>query len=257
MTAVERQSSLLAGAAQTEMKILISVSEKEKSQGVNSPYYKALVNAGAEPEELEMVVASDAACPEERAFDGIVFTGGEDVDPAFYDEPKKHENVRTNRKRDEFELHLLDRALESRLPILGICRGAQMINVKFGGSLYQDLKNDFVPSVLPGVEHRQAGSRSAATHSVTVTEPESKLAEFFTGQCRVNSLHHQAIKRVGHGLKVTAYSEDGLPEAIEAADAYPFLMAVQWHPEEMTNREEQLKIFQTFVEKCRKSSQSD
>jgi putative glutamine amidotransferase len=250
------EGELFAGTARGKMKILISVSDKERTQGTRSPYFKALVEAGAQPEELELVTAADGSCPLQETFAGVLFTGGEDVDPEFYDEPQKHENVRPNRKRDEFEMELLGRALEGRRPVLGICRGAQMVNVKFGGSLYQDLKSDFVPSEHLGIEHRQTGSRALATHSVTVTEPDSRLAKIFTGRCRVNSLHHQAIRRVGHGLKVTAYSEDGLPEAIETADDYPFLMAVQWHPEEMTNREEQLKIFQTFLEKCRQATKS-
>ncbi len=237
------------------MKILISVSDKEKPQGSSSPYFKALAAAGAEPQELQLVTAADGPRAREEEFSGVLLTGGEDVDPELYDERKKYDNVRTNRKRDEFELALLDRALQARRPLLGICRGAQMINVKFGGALYQDLKSDFVPDEPPGVEHKQPGARTLATHSVTVTEPASHLAETFTGNRRVNSLHHQAIKRVGRGLKVTAYSEDGLPEAIESATPYPFLLAVQWHPEEMTDREEQLNIFRQFVEKCRAAAE--
>jgi gamma-glutamyl-gamma-aminobutyrate hydrolase PuuD len=236
------------------MKILISVSDKEKAQGSNSPYFKAMIAAGARREELELVAAADAPRALEEDCSGVLFAGGEDVDPELYDERKKYDSVRINRKRDEFELALLDRALQARRPLLGICRGAQMINVKFGGALYQDLKSDFVPLDTPGVEHKQPGGRSQPSHSVTVTEPESKLAAVFTGSCRVNSLHHQAIKRVGHGLKVTAYSEDGLPEAIEGANPYPFLLAVQWHPEEMTDHAEQLELLRQFIARCREAA---
>jgi putative glutamine amidotransferase len=125
-----------------------------------------------------------------------------------------------------------------------------MINVKFGGTLIQDIKSE------TGLEreHRQPGSRSDRTHTVTVTEPESTLAGVVSGSCRVNSLHHQAIKRLGRGLKVTAHSEDGLVEAVEAADEYPFLMAVQWHPEELVDHPEQKKIFEQFVAKCREAA---
>ena len=94
-------------------------------------------------------------------------------------------------------------------------------------------------------------TRGTPFHTVTLTEPASRLAEVFQGSCRVNSLHHQAIRRVGRGLKVTAYSEDGLVEAVEAADNYPFLVAVQWHPEEMADRPEQKRIFEQFLAKCR------
>ncbi len=234
------------------MKIAISVSAKEKTKGKSSPYARALVAAGAKAEEVELVAA---AAPDVHAeeYDGILFAGGEDVDPAYYDEKIRHRSVRPARTRDQFEMTLLERALERRLPILGICRGAQMIDVKFGGALYQDLASE--PGFAGGINHRQADDRTAPVHSVTITEPDSRLGGAMRGSCRVNSLHHQAIKRVGHGLKVTAYSEDGLPEAVEAADDYPFLLAVQWHPEEMTEQPEQRKIFEQFIGECRKAAE--
>jgi len=123
-----------------------------------------------------------------------------------------------------------------------------MINVKFGGTLYQDLNSE----ACVEREHMQSAPRPQPTHTVTLTDPESQLAETFQGSCLVNSLHRQAIKRLGRGLKVTAHSEDGLVEAVESADAYPFLVAVQWHPEEMLERPESRKLFENFVAKCRK-----
>ncbi|PYV13030.1 MAG: hypothetical protein DMG21_22100 [Acidobacteria bacterium] len=237
------------------MRILISVGEKEKAKGAASPYFQAMLSAGARPEELEMVAAGDAERFSKADFHGILFTGGEDVDPALYDEKKEYDTVEANRARDDFELALLDRALKARRPIFGICRGVQLINVKFGGSLYQDLKAQVPLEDTPMVlEHKQVGGRGDASHTVTVTEPDSNLRAAFAGNCRVNSLHHQAIKRLGRGLKVTAHAEDGLIEAIEAAENYPFLLAVQWHPEEMADRPEQRKIFETFVTQCREAA---
>jgi putative glutamine amidotransferase len=230
-----------------KMRVALSVSEKEKAKGPASAYFKALLAAGAKPEELELLAASDSGRGRAEHFDGVLFAGGEDVDPVLYGEEKQYDSVHVNRARDEFEMALLDAALHRRLPVLGVCRGTQMINVKFGGTLYQDLGSD-APS---GSEHQQPGGRNETTHAVTLTDPESHLAEAFQGSCRVNSLHHQAIKRLGHGLKVTAHSEDGLVEAVEAADDYPFLMAVQWHPEEIADHAEQRKIFELFLEKCR------
>jgi putative glutamine amidotransferase len=236
------------------MRIALSLSEKDGAKGEHSPYYRALIAGGAAPNEITMLTAQDAGRVRAQDFDGILFAGGEDVDPAFYGERRKYESVKVNRARDEFEQGLLHSALDRRLPILGICRGVQLINVDFGGTLYQDLAEDFVPEF----EHQQVEAgrqRSDLTHTVTVTEPDSLLHQAVRGSCRVNSLHHQAIKHLGRGLKVSAHSEDGLVEAVEASDDYPFLLAVQWHPEELTERDEQLRIFKVFVSKCRERSE--
>jgi putative glutamine amidotransferase len=236
------------------MRIAVSVSETEKARAADSPYFQALLAAGAAENELALVSAADAPHVRTKDYDGILFAGGEDVDPSFYGEAKQHESVHDYRPRDEFEFALLEGALARRAPILGICRGVQMINVGFGGSLYQDMDEDAEPQF----EHRQTDvgkSRQEATHSVLVTDQDSSLGAIVHGACRVNSLHHQAIKRVGRGLKVTARSEDGFVEAVESAEEYPFLMAVQWHPEEMVNgSHEQREIFVRFIAKCRESA---
>ena len=230
------------------VKIALSISAKEEAKGQESPYFKALMAAGARPEEIEMIMPLGGGQPSQGSFDGILLAGGEDVDPMLYGERKRYDNVKTNRQRDDFEIALIDRGLQEGIPILGICRGIQTINTRFGGTLYQDLKGD---TVL-GRDHKQQESRGAATHSITVTDPESVLHGFVAGNCPVNSLHHQAIKRLGRGLKVTAHSDDGLVEAVELAEDYPFFLAVQWHPEEMfSEHPEQLRIFQEFVANCR------
>lgn len=230
------------------MRIAISVGEKERARGAASPYFKALEAVGAKPEEIQMVTADGKERVSSGDFDGILFAGGEDVDPQLYGEQIKYDSVKVNRARDDFEMALLDHGIKSNLPILGICRGIQMINVRFGGTLHQDLKSD----TNLELNHKQQGSRSEPTHSVTVTEPDSLLHSFFTGMRRVNSLHHQAINRLGRGLKVAAHSEDGLVEAVELAGEYPFFLAVQWHPEEMFGEyAEQRKIFEQFVAQCR------
>src|SRR5437016_9500897 len=111
------------------MRILISVGEKEKAKREASPYFQAMLKAGALAEELELLAAEDSKRVAKLDFDGVLFTGGEDVDPAYYDEVQVNSSVKVNRARDELELTLLKRALRARRPILGICRGVQMINV--------------------------------------------------------------------------------------------------------------------------------
>ncbi|MGH9377840.1 MAG: gamma-glutamyl-gamma-aminobutyrate hydrolase family protein [Terriglobia bacterium] len=235
------------------MKIAISVSEKEKAAGTNSPYFQALVEAGARPEELRLITFIDAAGIRAEDFDGILFAGGEDVDPAFYGEKPKYDNVRVNPVRDEFEFSLLDRARRRRTPVLGICRGAQMVNVKFGGTLYQDIKSDRTlgDEETAPVEHKQPGDRADLSHSVTVTDSSSRLAQALQGSFPVNSLHHQGIKRLGRGLKVCAHAEDGLVEAVEAADDGSYLLAVQWHPEELAGHAEHRRLLEQFIRECR------
>jgi putative glutamine amidotransferase len=232
------------------MRIAVSVSKKEKESGNESAYFKALVAAGARREEIELVTPDDAGPIRARDYDGILFAGGEDVDPALYGESKKYQNVRVNRARDDFEFRLLDEARAQRLPVFGVCRGLQMINVKFRGTLYQDLEEQ------QDLKHKQDEKRTETTHWVTVTDPESRLREMLEGSCRVNSMHHQAIHNLGRGLKAVAHSsEDGLVEAVEAADGYPFLLAVQWHPEEMVaDHPEQRKLLELFIARCREES---
>jgi len=233
------------------MKIAVSVSQRAEDKDEDLPYLRALLAVGVKAEEMELVSAEDAQRIRIEDYDGVMFCGGEDVDPAAYGETKRYPSVQSDPARDKFEFAVLDRALTHRLPILGICRAVQMINVKFGGTLYQDLAEDAAAEV----EHRQTDGgtdRDAPTHNIHVTDPESHLGGMMHGTCRVNSLHHQAVRRLGRGLKVTAHSEDGLVEAVESANDYPFLVAVQWHPEEMiADAAEQREVFAQFVAKCR------
>jgi len=230
------------------MKIAISVSDKEKAKGVQSPYFKALLAVCVKPEEVEVISPSHPPVLSIQEYDGMLFGGGKDINPKYYQEVLKYPGLaQIDEKRDAFEFELFDRAHRRGLAILGICRGIQMINVKFSGTLYQDLNTE----ARVERDHMQSAARSEPTHIVTLTDPESRLGETFKGSCLVNSLHRQAIKRLGRGLKATAHSEDGLVEAVESADDYPFLLAVQWHPEEMVDLPESRKLFENFVAKCR------
>src|SRR2546425_5984556 len=134
------------------MKIVISVSEKEKARGNDSPYYKALRDSGAAPEELELMTAADSSRVRADEYDGIVLGGGEDVDPALYGEQPKYHSIQVNRSRDNFERALLDHTRDSGVPVLGICRGVQVINVKYGGARFQE----FHSATLAVTRHKKA-----------------------------------------------------------------------------------------------------
>ncbi|HEX7052276.1 MAG TPA: gamma-glutamyl-gamma-aminobutyrate hydrolase family protein [Longimicrobiales bacterium] len=158
--------------------------------------------------------------------DGLVLTGGEDIDPARYGEAPLPGLGLVNPARDAAELTTLNLALERELPVLGICRGCQLINVGMGGTLYQDLATQ-APS---RVRHRQVESWESRTHRIRIV-PGSRLAQTVAREVLlINSFHHQGIKDVAPGLVITATAEDGAIEAVESAGE-PWILGVQWHPE--------------------------
>jgi len=157
---------------------------------------------------------------------GLVLSGGEDLDPARYGERALPELGTVNPARDEMEFGALETALERRIPVLGICRGLQLLNVYFGGTLYQDVGTQF-PGALRHLQEEAWGLHSHEAHIVET----SRLAEIVGGtRIRINSFHHQAIKDLAPGLVEVARAEDGLIEAVEARD-HRWVLGVQWHPE--------------------------
>ncbi|MBR6028626.1 MAG: gamma-glutamyl-gamma-aminobutyrate hydrolase family protein [Clostridia bacterium] len=177
-------------------------------------------------------------------FDGFLFSGGGDIDPAYFGEKPIPGLGEVNVERDACEIPLA-RLLAGRKdkPVLAICRGCQVLNVALGGSLYQDL-----PSQMPGaLRHRQAEEEDQPSHSVAI-RTESLLFRV-TGQAelRVNSLHHQAVKTPGAGMTVSALAPDGVAEAVELA-GHPFYLGVQWHPERMWEHDPpSLALFRALV----------
>ena len=179
--------------------------------------------------------------------DGVLFTGGEDIDPKYYGEAPAGSNAAVP-ERDAQELELFGAFYALRRPILCICRGVQLMNVFFHGSLIQDIASEG-----PGyLEHSQSSEGGFATvHGVSV-ERGTRLASLVGESVRVNSMHHQAVRRAGEGLIVAARAEDGIAEGLECPD-YPFMLGVQWHPERL-NQEPHLNIFTAFVESARSTA---
>jgi putative glutamine amidotransferase len=219
---------------------------------VNEPYLVAVRDAGGLPLVVTPAHRGESLRALYELFDGLLLTGGEDVDPGRYGEPVRHASVATTPERDVLEFQLLDWALADALPILAVCRGIQVLNVAMGGSLYQDLPSEW-PSDLV---HDQATAappvpRVQPSHPVTVL-PGSFLGELVgEGERRVNSMHHQGIKAIAPALLPVAYAPDGLIEGVEANDPSPaaFLVGVQWHPEELARGGDAAsrRLFEAFV----------
>lgn len=205
----------------------------------DGPYYRlrpayasALVGAGGLP-----MLLPDVADPLDlsRSLDGLMVSGGADIDPSYYDEEPLQSTRCVPKERTDFEIALVRTIIELGKPVFGICYGMQLLNVAFGGALYQDLNTQFGVTVDHGRgEHMITGE-----------------GRHISGSFKVNSSHHQGVRELGKGLASCCYSADGLIEAI-TLPAYPFLLGVQWHPERSGDELSQ-GLFMSFVEKCRSS----
>jgi len=209
---------------------------------VNRAYAEAVRNAGGVPVLMAWEEEGDLL---EHA-DGVLFTGGEDLDPALYGEEKFNDTVGICALRDRVELAFAKACFAKRIPILGICRGIQTLNVALGGSLWQDIPGQN-PDALP--------HSGGVTHEVTL-KAGHWLADLYGNRTQVNSYHHQAVKTPGEGLIPVAWSPDGYIEAVEH-ETWP-LFATQWHPERMTgcskkpDLPDSAPLFERFVRQCGK-----
>ncbi|WP_419499605.1 gamma-glutamyl-gamma-aminobutyrate hydrolase family protein [Alistipes ihumii] len=209
---------------------LIGVSEScdEGRVRVTRTYVDAVQAAGGIPVVIPLMRdTADLSRLFER-LDGLVLIGGGDVDPARFDAEPSAALGHVDTVRDAYDFALLDRALRRNIPVLGICRGEQLINVAFGGTLYQDLPSEYADR---SVNHSQSLPSSEATHAVTVAE--ESLVRRITGADTLwtNSFHHQAVRDVAPGFRATARTRDGVVEAIEPLDPRIRVLGVQFHPE--------------------------
>lgn len=207
---------------------------------VSYPFYaNKIEQAGGIPVNIPFL-GDEALDQLIQRLDGVLFCGGEDVEPKYYGEaPNGAEGFCP--ERDDFELKLFKHCYDAQKPILGICRGMQLMNVFFKGTLIQD-----IPSENKGyLNHSRIDASCQPVHGVS-TVAGTRLNALLGEELHVNTLHHQAVRLPGEGLTVAAQSEDGLIEAIELKH-YPFLMGVQWHPERLDGEASQTPLFEDFV----------
>lgn len=201
-------------------------------------YAAAIQAAGGQP-VLLLPDAGGDVLPD--FLDGVLFSGGGDIDPLLFGEEPLPQCGEISPLRDRFELPLCRLALDAGMPVLGICRGMQVMNIAAGGNLYQDI----AAQAGPALKHSQNAPRPHATHSIVPEEGSLLAALWGKGRIAVNSFHHQAVAELGKGFFAAAHSPDGIVEAIERQDGF-FALGVQWHPEAMKN-EEQSRLFSAFV----------
>ncbi|MEG0592708.1 MAG: gamma-glutamyl-gamma-aminobutyrate hydrolase family protein [Coprobacillus sp.] len=204
-------------------------------QMINQDYISVVEKANAVP--IVLPVGKENIDQKLELIDGLIVIGGVDIHPQMYHEEDLGYVHDFSVLRDEYEKELITKCIEKHIPILGICRGMQMINVVLGGTLYQDneLYTHHLPQTLP---------RDTPSHIVNI-ETDSFLYAIYGEQAHVNSFHHQSVKQLGKDLKVSAVSNDGVIEAFEHI-SLP-IYAVQWHPEAMHLDDMSIKIFQQFI----------
>lgn len=228
-------------------KIGITASIVDGKLILKEQYIRAAMEAGAVPLAVPPLADERILDQYIAELDGWIVSGGADVDPSQYGEEPLPELGPVLPERDLFEIGLIRKAAAKDVPILAVCRGMQVLNVAFGGSLYQDVRY-FRGDHL---QHQQKAAYPVATHTVDIV-PGSRLHRIAgKNQIRTNSMHHQAAKTIGSGLSVSARALDGIVEAIESA-SHRFVLGVQWHPEEMAGFDEDAKkLFRAWIEACK------
>lgn len=214
---------------------------------VNAAYLRAVQEAGGVPVLLPPQLDAGARDALVGRLDGLVLSGGGDVDPARYGEPAHPRTAEVSPARDALEIALVHRSLERDTPLLAICRGIQVLNVALGGTLHQDL-----PEGGP-VRHAQTEPRARPTHAVKVAVEGTRLGAMVgEAELAVNSFHHQGLARLGDGLRETAWAADGLVEAVEM-EGDRFVLGVQWHPEDLVAHDAAArKLFEALVDAARR-----
>ncbi|WP_059103094.1 gamma-glutamyl-gamma-aminobutyrate hydrolase family protein [Shouchella shacheensis] len=213
---------------------------------VHEAYIQSVIEAGGVPVVLplgsvEMAKEWMSLC------DGLLLSGGEDIDPHSFQADPSPQLKTTNGKRDKLEIELTRIAQKQQTPILGLCRGITLLNVALGGTVIQD-----IPTKNPkAINHYQQAARPEATHGIHIDSNSRLYQVLGRSSTRVNSMHHQAIDELAPTLKAVATAPDGVIEAVEGTEESPLLWGVQWHPDEMAGEDPSMaRLFKEFVIEC-------
>lgn len=221
--------------------------EHHRRSFVNDDYIRGVIKNGGVPYIIPINTDEEVIRQQVSMLDGLILSGGVDINPLRYNQEPLVKLRDISDERDLFDLKVLEIALEKDIPIFGICRGLQIINVYFGGTLYQDLSYNEKFTI----KHDQVVNPLEKMHSIIV-EKDTKLEEIM-GETEwvVNSFHHQAIDQLGRNLKPVAHSKDGIIEAVEGTEN-KYLLAVQFHPEMIFEHDDKMsQLFKRFVEEAR------
>ena len=220
--------------------------DNELSTMVQNPYIHAIEKSGGIPVLFPYVGECKTIERLVDICDGFFFTGGADIDPKRYGEEPRETIGDVQEHRDEFEFNVFQRVIKTSKPILAICRGAQLINVALGGTLYQDIPSEVQTKIL----HKQIEPKFSNSHDVRIMINTPLYEMMRTERIKANSFHHQAIKTLGDGLEIMALAKDGIIEAVYSSGRQ-YIRAYQWHPERLFETDTKNRIiFEDFIRVC-------
>lgn len=227
--------------------ILVTIDD-DKLTSIKYDYARSVSKLGGTPIVLPYTTDDSDIDRFISLCDGFLFSGGKDVEPSYFNEEKISDSLVIHKYRDELEFKVFNKVMSTNKPILGICRGAQVINVALGGTLYQDIPTQIPSQIL----HRQAEGQHEYSHDILVLK-DTPLYQLVRGRDRIegNSFHHQSIKELGKGLKLMATADDGIIEGAYL-DGDRYLRIYQWHPEKLFDKNDHNNlIIKDFIDACK------